>query len=57
MQVFSDFNIMNRASSGKAVTPRSILEVRYRRWGVLPARRRVDGFRSLRTDSRGLDSW
>jgi len=44
MQVFGDFTITNRASSGRAFTPRSILEVRYRRWGVLPARRRVDGF-------------
>jgi hypothetical protein len=44
MQVFGDFTIMNRASSGKAVTPRSVLEVRYLRWGVLPARLRVDGF-------------
>jgi hypothetical protein len=44
MQVFGDFNILNRAPSGNAVTPRSMLEVHYRRWRVLPARRRVDGF-------------
>ena len=43
MMPWGDFHITNR-TAGNVAVPRSILVVSYRRWGILPARRRVDGF-------------
>jgi hypothetical protein len=43
MMVWGDFQIANRAP-GNVVVPRSIMVVSYKRWGFLPARRRVEGF-------------
>lgn len=43
MMPCGDFHVSNRTPAYVAV-PRSVLVVSYRRGGVLPARRRVDGF-------------
>lgn len=43
MMPCGDFLVTNRTPAYVAV-PRSVLVVGYRRWGFLPARRRVDGF-------------
>jgi hypothetical protein len=38
------FFIVNLRDGGRVAVPRSVLVVSYRRWGVVPARRYVDGF-------------
>lgn len=43
MMPWGDFHVTNR-TPGNVAVPRSFLVVSYRRWGILPARRRVDGF-------------
>lgn len=43
MMPFGDFHVTNCTAETVAI-PRSVLIVSYRRWGFLPARRRIDGF-------------